>query len=265
MSKNIIQEKIKLLNNLDIKTEKFNKVYEEIIFDLVRSKELYSIVRKNNESNEGMDIFCGLNNDKVPSVWIFTEESIAREFTKHYKMLENGSCLYRKVTVQELTVFLFNAMFSGVSKLIIDEGENTLITNIYDFINASLVSINKQPILEKQEYRIMDIFNQMKYGNKKLWVIPSKNITGEELIYNNFIPVEDNKKITLYEEEEKCKEESILHGFEKGFAIEMEIRSLFKILENSYKAKIEIVNFNGHDYDVDINTNKVLSILQRMI
>lgn len=154
MGENRIQEKIELLNDLNIGSEKYNHFYEEILFDLIRSIELYSIIRKNNSVNKWSDIFCGLNNENIPSAWVFTEESIAKEFTTHYKMIENRQYLYGKVTVEELTVFAFNAMFSGVSKFIIDEGRNTLVTNIYDFVNVSLASVNKPPILEKKNIQL---------------------------------------------------------------------------------------------------------------
>jgi hypothetical protein len=265
MGKNTIQEKIQLLNSLDIRTDKFNQLYEKIMLDLVLSKELYSIVRKNTDANEEMNIFCGLNNEKIPSVWIFTEESIAEEFTTYYKISDAGQNLFKKVTIEELTVFIFKAMFSGVSKLIIDEGRNTLITNIYDFVNMSLSSINKPPILKKQEYKVMDIFNQMKYAKMELWVIPSKKINGGELIFSEFIPDNDNRKIKIYNSQEKCKKESVKYGFEKGFAISMELKSLYKILENSYREKIENVMFDIDDYNINVDIRRVLGILQRMI
>lgn len=262
---NTIQEKIGLLNTLNVGTEKFNQLYEEIMLDLVLSKELYSIIRKNTDVNEEMNIFCGINNEKIPSVWIFTQKSIAEEFTKYYKIVDDGHYLFRKVTIEELTVFIFNAMFSGVSKLIVDEGRNTLITNVYDFVNMSLVSINRQPILEKQEYKVMDIFNQMKYGKKKLWIIPAKKINGEELIFNQFIPANENRKIKIYKSEEQCKKESTKYGFEKDFAISIELKSLYKILEKSYKENIETVIFVIDDCNVNVEIKKALGILQRMI
>lgn len=42
-----------------------------------------------------------------------------------------------------------------------------------------------------------------------------KKITGEELIFNNFIPINNNGKIRIYENKGKCEEECAVHNFDK--------------------------------------------------
>jgi hypothetical protein len=263
-----IQEKIALSNNYNEMSEQYHSLYEEIITDIVKSKDLYTIVR-NESSFESMKegtapIFCGLSYQEIPTIWLFTEESIAKEYTNYYNLKKDGFPLYKKVTIEELTVFAFNAMFSGISGLIVDEGKSTLVTTIYDLVNTSLISVGKHPVLEKQEYKIMNLFNQMKYGNKKLWVIPAKETTGEELMFNEFSPLQIESTIKVYENQDDCEEESLRYGFKSKFAASVGINSLYQVLRNSINKKIDEILFDCNGKEVKMSFVKVLNILERM-
>lgn len=263
-----LQERISLLNSYDEMSEQHHDLYEGIMKDIVKSKELYTIVRKESSSKSIEDgtapIFCGLGYNNIPAVWLFTEESIAKAYANHYQMVKDGVLLYKKVSVEELTVFLFNGMFSGISELIIDEGKNTLITNVYDFVNTGLASMQKQPVLEKQEYRMMNIFNQMKFAGKKMWLVPQEETTGEELMFNTFSPEHSDNTIKIYEDQHRCEKDSLIYGYKDGFAAPVGIDSLFKVLHHSISNGVEEIVFVGNDFEVKMSFRKVLSILDRM-
>ncbi len=268
MTINKVQEKIALSNNFHELSEPYETLYEEIMKDIVTSKDLYTIVRKESSFETIKDgtapIFCGLSYQDIPTIWLFTEESIAKEYTNYYNLKKDGFPLYKKVTIEELTVFAFNAMFSGISGLIVDEGKSTLVTNIYDLVNTSLILVGKQPVLEKQEYKIMNLFNQMKYSNKKLWVIPAKETTGEELIFNNFSPLQIEGAIKVYENQEDCEEESLRYGFKRKFAASVGINSLYQVLKNSINKKIDEIIFDCNGKEAKMSFVKALNILERM-
>ncbi|SMQ61242.1 hypothetical protein SAMN05444673_0491 [Bacillus sp. OV166] len=268
MTESFVQEKIALLNRYEESSEQFQSCYEKIIFDIVKTKDLFTVVRKESSVESIKDgtapIFCGIGYNDIPSVWLFTEETIAKEYTNHYNLKKDEVGLYKKVAIEELTVFLFNAMFSGVSGLIVDEGKNTLTTNVYDLVNTSLLAMRRQPVLEKQEYKIMTLFNQMKFGSKKLWIIPAKETTGEELIFNQFSPLQIENTIKIYETQDECKKESLRHGYKNEFSASVDINSLYQVLNHSINKGIEEVRFVGNDYEVKMSFIKVLNILARM-
>ncbi len=268
MADNKVQAKIALLNSYQENSDEYDSLYEEIMLDIAGSKDLYTILRKESSLESIKDgtapIFCGISYNNIPTIWLFTEESIAKEYTLHYNMIKDDMYLYKKVTINELTVFSFHAMFSGVSGLIVDEGQNTLITNIYDLVNTSLISMGKQPVLNKQEYKIMNLFNHMKYSNKKLWIIPAKGTTGEELMFNNFYPLEFEKVIKVYESQEICEDESLHYGFKNKFAVSVGMNGLYQVLNHSKNKGINEIIFVGNDFEVKMSFIKVLNILEHM-
>jgi hypothetical protein len=262
-----VQDKILMLNECNKESKQYTKLYEEILRDLVSEVELYTIIRKGTLDKETMqgipDIYCGLSFNNIPSIWIFTEESIASNFTNHYGMIQDTRPLYTKITIEQLIEFFSNAVFSGISKIIIDEGENTFIVKVYEFISSSLLE-HKENVVTKDEFMIIDILNQMKFEKKKLWVIPSKKANGEDLIFNRFVPLNDKIKIKIYDSQEICENESLENGFKIKFAVPLDVNSLFKIIENSHRIKIEDASFQLSGSTVDISIKKVLNILMRI-
>ncbi|MBT2701329.1 hypothetical protein J7E79_29170 [Bacillus sp. ISL-40] len=46
MTESLVQEKIALLNGYEESSEQFQYCYEKIIFDIVKTKDLFTVVRK---------------------------------------------------------------------------------------------------------------------------------------------------------------------------------------------------------------------------
>ena len=83
-----VQEKIKELSGMDSSSEQYLGKYNKTLKAIVNLKEIYTVVSRNTtneeiENNSGQ-IFCGLNNN-IPTMWLFTEEQIAKEYAEYYK------------------------------------------------------------------------------------------------------------------------------------------------------------------------------------
>lgn len=262
-----IQDRINELNRIDRRSENYLDKYNEILMSIVSLKEVYTVVSRNTtdediKNNKGK-VFFGLNNS-IPTMWLFSEEKIAKEYAEYYQFKRKDIYLVRTVEFEELLLISYFAMFSGVCQVIIDEGRDFLTCSIFDLVNECFVKHGQPPVLDKSEYPIMNILNSVKFSNNKLWVVPSKGTIGEDLLRNEFTPVIEIDYIKIFINENDSKKYSKEQGNKNKIAIDMNISSLQKIIKLSIENHIKNVEFIINNSKVRINANKLYNILQRM-
>lgn len=262
-----IQEKINELNELDRSSENYLDKYNEILRSIVSLKEIYTVVSKNTtdediKNNKGK-VFFGLNNS-IPTMWLFSEEKIAKEYAEYYQFKRKYIYLVRAVQFEELLLISYFSMFSGVCQVIIDEGRDFLTCNIFDLVNECFVKHGQPPVLEKYEYPIMNALNSVRFSNNKLWVVPSKGTIGEEIIMNNFVPVIEKDFIKIFINGMDCKRYSKEQGNKNGITIDMNMSRLQNIIKVSIDNNVKNVKFMINNGEVKMSTSKLYNILQRM-
>lgn len=262
-----IQDRINGLNGIERSSENYIDKYNELLRSIVSLKKIYTIVSRNTtdediKNNKGK-VFFGLNNS-IPTMWLFSEEKIAKEYAEYYQFKRKDIYLVRAVEFEELLLISYFAMFSGVCQAIIDEGRDFLTCNIFDLVNECFVKHGQPPVLDKSEYPIMNALNSVKFSNNKLWVIPSKGTMGENILKNEFIPVIENDYIKIFINENDSKKYSKEQGNKNKIAIDINISSLQNILKISIKNHIKNVEFVINNSKVKISANKLYNILQRM-
>lgn len=262
-----IQDRINELNRIDRSSENYLDKYNEILRSIVSLKEVYTVVSRNTtdediKNNKGK-VFFGLNNS-IPTMWLFSEEKIAKEYVEYYQFKRKDIYLLRKVEFEELLLISYFAMFSGVCQVIIDEGRDFLTCSIFDLVNECFVKHGQPPVLDKSEYPIMNTLNSVKFSNDKLWVVPSKGTIGENLLRNEFTPVIENDYIKIFINKNDSKKYSKEQGNKNEIAIDMNISSLQKIIKLSIENHIKNVEFIINNSKVRISANKLYNILQRM-
>lgn len=267
-SKSTVQKSIQKLSLLDKEKDEYLKKYNKILKDIANLSEIYTLVSnkstKEEIKNNRAPIFCRLNSNNIPTVWLFSEEKIAMEYADYYNFKRDGIYLLKKVESENLFLFLYNAMFSGVHDIIIDEGRDFLVCSIYDLVNKFFEKKGQTPILEKREYEIMNILNRMKFSNFKTWVIPSKGTIGEEIIFNEFIPIIQSNNISIFLKEDSCKKYSKENGYNNELAIDLDIKSLEKIVTLSMNKNVKNVKFIDNGQEILISIIKLYNILQKM-
>lgn len=267
MSSVSIQEKINELNRIERSSEHYLNKYNEILRSIVSLKEIYTVVSRNTTDEEVKDnkgkIFFGLNNN-MPTMWLFSEEKIAKEYAEYYQFKRNDIYLVKKVEFQELLISSYYAMFSGIYQVIIDEGRDFIICNIYDLVNECFVKQGQPPVLAKSEYAIMNVLNSVRFCDDKLWIVPSKDTIGEEIILNKFAPVVEKDYIKVFISEKDCKKYSKEQGNTNEIAIDMNMSSLQNIIKVTIDNNIKNVRFLINDSEVKMSTTKLYNILQRM-
>lgn len=267
-SKSTIQQNIQKLSLLGKEKDEYLKKYNKILKDIVNLSEIYTLIstKSTNEEvkNNKAPIFCGLNSNNIPTVWLFSEEKIAMEYADYYNFKRDGIYLLKKVESENLFLFLYNAMFSGVQDIIIDEGHDFLVCNIYDLVNKFFEKKGQTPILEKREYEIMNILNKIKFSDFKTWVVPSKGTIGEEIIFNEFIPIIQSNNISIFLKEDSCKKYSKENGYKNELAIDLDITSLEKIVKLSMNKNVKNVKFIDSGQEILISIIKLFNILQKI-
>lgn len=262
----LVQEKINELKKIDINSKSYIEKYNEILKTIINLDEIYTVVRRNrtdDEVNNKSKVFFGISNH-VPTMWIFSGKEIANEYVEYYQLKKNHSYLVKKIEFEELLLVSYFAMFSGISQVIIDEGRDYLICNIYDLVNECFIKYGQPPVLDKGEYPIMNILNSVKFSNKKLWVVPNKSTTDEKVLSNKFIPVTDNNHIKIFINRNDSEKYSKKQGNKSGITIEINIRNLENIIKSAIDNYIKYVEFFIDNKEVKISANKLYNILQRM-
>jgi len=262
-----IQKEIKELSDLERGSKKYLDKYNKILKDVVNLKKIYTVVSRNATDEEIKNnvgqVFFGLNNN-IPTMWLFTEEKIAKEYADYYKFKREDLYLIRKVTPEELLMFSYYAMFSGVCQLIVDEARDFLVCNLYDLVNECFVNQGSAPVLTKDEYVIMDAIKRVKFSDKKFWVVPGKGTIGENIIFNNFVPVVEEDFIKVFVDEADSKNYSKKQGNENYITIDLDIIRLQEIIKVSIDNNIKSVDFIFNNGEVKMSISKLYNILQRM-
>ena len=95
-----IQKEIKELSDLERGSKKYLDKYNKILKDVVNLKKIYTVVSRNATDEEIKNnvgqVFFGLNNN-IPTMWLFTEEQIAKEYAEYYKFKRESLYLIKKV------------------------------------------------------------------------------------------------------------------------------------------------------------------------
>lgn len=267
MSKLIVQEKIRNLNNIKDNLEDYFHECDEIIRVLIDSDEIYTLVSKDSsekfiKTGKG-NIRYGVH-ENVPTMWLFSEEKIAKEYADYYNLKLNGEYLIKKIPYEELSIEVYRAMFSGVVKLIIDEGRDYLTCTLYDIVNQCLLKSGQEPILERQEYIIMNILNSVKYANTRLWVTPRKGTNINEIIYGNFLPAVEDNYVRFFLNEQQSKEYSKSVGNNNGISIDLNMEKFHNIIEKLLKSEVKSIKFIINDIESKISIEKLNILLNKM-
>ncbi|NYC94049.1 hypothetical protein [Clostridium acetobutylicum] len=133
---------------------------------IVSLKGLYTIVNRNTtdddvKNNKGK-FFFGLNNN-IPTMWLFSEQEIAKEYAQYYQFKRKDIYLVKMVEFDELLLTSYFAMFAGVCQVIIDEGRNFMTCSIFDLVNECFIKQGQPPVLTKSEYPIMNTLNSLRF------------------------------------------------------------------------------------------------------
>lgn len=252
---NKIQEFLGKLYGKQPKSKEWHDQYNISIDELLKSDQIYTIVKRDGGDTQGLvPIFCGLGNDKIPSMWLFSTEQNAKDFIEYYNFNKNPQCKIETVTTKQIADFTFNAIFAGVENVLIDEGKHCLITNVNDIVNHALVLMKKKPALNTDEFSVVKILNRMKYAGLKVFVVPGKNQNTGQIMDNKFVPYDVDKCIKIYTEDEKCKIYSKSVGFENEFTVDLNYYQLNSIINQCIAKGIKKVSFikNSNTYNVDM-------------
>lgn len=267
MSIGKVQEKIRSLNNVRNNPKEYLDKCDEIIRILLDSNEIYTLASKDSseefiKSGRG-DIRYGIH-ENIPTMWLFSEEKIAKEYADYYNLKLDGEYLIKKIPFEELSLESYRAMFSGVGKLIVDEGREYLACSLYDLVNQCLIKNGQDPILERKEYLVMNILNSIKYGNAKLWVVPKVGTTVNDIIFNNFAPAIEGGSVRFFINKNESSTYSKKLGHTNGISIDLDMTSFNTTIENLLKGEAKGVKFIINNIELDITIEKLNSLLSKM-
>lgn len=267
MSIGKVQEKIRSLNNVRNIPKEYLDKCDEIIRILIDSNEIYTLVSKDSseefiKSGRG-DIRYGIH-ENLPTMWLFSEEKIAKEYADYYNLKLEGEYLIKKIPFEELSLESYRAMFSGVTKLIIDEGREYLACSLYDLVNQCLIKNGQDPILERKEYIVMNILNSIKYGNTKLWVVPKKGTTFNDIIFNKFAPAIEGGSVRFFINRNESSAYSKKLGHTNGISIDLDMSSFNATIESLLKSEAKGVIFIINNIESNITIEKLNSLLSKM-
>lgn len=262
-----VQEKIKELSSIERISEAYLDKCQDIIKTLIDQENIYTLIDPNSteeeiETGRG-NIFYGVLRG-IPTMWLFSEKEIAEGYAEFSKFKRNDIPLIKKITYEELSLSSYMAMFSGVGQVIIDEGRAFLATNIYDLVNEFLVSSGQPPILERKEYFVMNILNSIRYANTKVWIVPERGTTINDIVFNKFNPDIQNGVVNLFLNEAQSNAYSKNVGNNNGISIDLNMESLEKLVQSLLKSNVTRVRFILNNVGSEIEVDKLSMLLNKM-
>lgn len=119
----------------------FNELYIEMLQFLNNLDGLYVILSTEYmEKTRGLSVPLALKKEKMPSIYIFTDLELAKNWCKHYRHFYDGD----KAPIGYLPksefgfLYVFQIAFQlGIYKCMVNEGDRLLCLNIADMIKAN--------------------------------------------------------------------------------------------------------------------------------
>lgn len=261
MSKTV-QDLIHELSNISIGSQSYTDKYNEVLSCLNHQKQLYTVVGKNTtdeeiQKNNGK-IFFGMNN-RVLTMWLFSERPIAEKFADYYQFKRGNKYLIKSLEIKEVLITSYFAMFSGINQVIIDEGADYLGCSIYDFVNACFINQGQPPVLEKNEYPIMNALNIIRFTDNNLWMAASDNRS----FNNKLIPLINNNIVRLFMSKKDCEEYYQQNRLNIQIK-EVDIKKLPIIIETCINNQVDTAVIKINEKESRMKVNKLYNLLQRM-
>jgi uncharacterized protein (UPF0179 family) len=257
----LIQSEIEKLKKIDMNLEDYYHKSNEILKALLDSNDIYTVVSRETtveelSNNEGK-VFFGLNNN-IPTMWLFSQDDIANEYAEYYQHKVKNKNLIRKIEFEELLIVSYFAMLSGVAQVIIDEGRSYLVCNICDLVNECFKKHGQPPVLEREEYPIINVINSVRFSHNRLWVVSSENTAKSD---KSFMPINHNNSFKVFTN----KSDSEKYSKENNYAtVKINISELKNILVSALNNNIENVEFVIANEVANIRVNKLFNLLERM-
>ncbi|MDG4658182.1 hypothetical protein P6P90_15380 [Ectobacillus antri] len=263
MSKQTLQQQIAVWQEYTgDDREVFYTMYEDVLRNLLTQDEIYTIMGPEADeaelANETAPMFCGLNAEGVPSFWLFSEREIAETFARYYSFEKNERPLVRRIKLDEITLTLYSGMFSGVAEVMIDEGSHFVRAIIYDVVNQCFVVQGEEPILEKEEYVVMQLLNDMRYGGKEAFVLPSREKVGDNVMFSLFVPYIEEDTVVIF------TDEAAANAGRDRVAARFTAPQLAEVIRRAHRAGATRVVFDHEAFDAEISASKLINILNRM-
>lgn len=272
-----VQDEIKRLHEFSGDKEECNKAANEVLKLFLNKDNIYTIMslkntRKDLFKRQGK-VFCGLNENNNPTIWLFSEEQYALAYSEKFNFkLEGFNCI-KKISTYELEELVYKGMFKGLKTIRIDEGLTYIDISIYDFVNSILEVQGKKAIIKKQDRPIISLIVDMRYKDKYVYTIEGREneiyLSEEDLknIINEFDIVKKvsfgdlsmfiyntTLEITKYEEQNNINDE-LVGQIRLEFDHEKDLQESLKYKE---------IKFISSSTEINMNIKKLNMILNKM-
>lgn len=262
----IVQTEIKNLHNLSGDPLEYRVKSKEVTRALINVNDIYTVMTKKTTFNEIQTgtgkMFCGMNNNGDPCIWLFSQKSYAMAYAEHFKFKINQYHLVRKVDRVELATLVYNAMFKGVKTVRIDEGQTYLNVSIYDFVNSLFEADGRDPIIKEEEKPCFNTFNNLKFKGTIAYVYQNEEASVEDVQNLDFMPKVEDGTVKLF----LNKEEAIAYaGVAQTQLLSLNYIGVNRLVSKwASKESIQTLQFVSKDQVANMNIKKAAMILNKM-
>lgn len=244
--------------------EGFRKKYDEVLTEFLQLEEVYTVASRSSSVedviNNTAKPLCSLNHKKMPCMWFFSEKEFAQKFVRHFDIVKDGVEYIRVLKGEEIIEAIKFGVFNGIYQFSIDEGKCTMVMVPYDLLNCYLKNNGEENFLEKNQYELMILFTMMKFHKKLVYAIESNEKDQND---KNILAADRKGVLNIFDKEDDAN----IHKYDIGYG-RKEAKSL-NIVElrnsiNSISNIIEVVRFEIREKIIDINTRKLVYILNEM-
>lgn len=223
----------------------YNKteIYENILKEIFKLDKLYILVnpKSSDVSTDKLEPYINEDGSGELIIYVFSEESIAKQLANRYQFVKEGKELIAPITVSELIVIIKKSMYMGLESIIVDEGANFFKEHTSKILKSYYEYIGEQILYEEDKFKMLRVLNNIYRKDCNVYVIPNQDTKMIDFIDKNVIPVieETNNKriIKLF----LLKSDAENYGRYNGY-----------VSKNSTPYNIELNRYNINDLTINL-------------